>query len=131
MVPHVAQCKFCSTDKIPNESQTGGSGTSETMCKAALNACEVSQHSREFASLSMLICRGAQSLVARLAPVKKKKPTATWKELVAAAAAEDISLSVTGSYTAVHQSCHSCCRVTAVAGVVVVCVCARFLRDHV
>lgn len=30
-----------STAKIPNMTMTGGSGTSETHCKAAINACTV------------------------------------------------------------------------------------------
>jgi xanthine dehydrogenase/oxidase len=51
-----------STDRIANGGMTGGSGTSETCCEAAIRACRV--------------------LNARLLPYKKESPDLDWKQLL-------------------------------------------------
>jgi xanthine dehydrogenase/oxidase len=66
----------CSTEKVPNFTLTGGSGTSETVCRAAIDAC--------------------QQLNARLQPVKDANPGVEWAELIAIANNLQVNLSVTG-----------------------------------
>jgi len=67
-----------STDAIPTNSCTGGSGTSETCCAAALDACKI--------------------LNTRLADLRKAMPKSTWAEIVASAAGQLINLSSQGWY---------------------------------
>lgn len=68
-----------STEKIPNFGTTGGSGTSETCCQAALIACD--------------------NLKKRLESVKSSLPdNSTWKEIVSKANSLGIDLSSTGVY---------------------------------
>jgi xanthine dehydrogenase/oxidase len=67
-----------STDKIPNSSDTGGSGTSECAVQSAVEACN--------------------KLQAALKPIRDKLPSATWPQLIAAAAAQGVLLTATGYY---------------------------------
>jgi len=65
-----------STDKVPNNTATGGSSTSENSAQAAILAC--------------------QELNQRLAPIRKAMPGKEWKDIVAAAAGKGIGLATTG-----------------------------------
>jgi len=67
-----------STEKLPNFTNTGGSGTSEACCQAALNACA--------------------TLNATLAPIKSANPKANWAQIIALAAAQGAPLSVVGTF---------------------------------
>eukprot|EP00462_Mataza_sp_D1_P006273 CAMPEP_0175123580 /NCGR_PEP_ID=MMETSP0087-20121206/2322_1 /TAXON_ID=136419 /ORGANISM="Unknown Unknown, Strain D1" /LENGTH=1330 /DNA_ID=CAMNT_0016405287 /DNA_START=389 /DNA_END=4381 /DNA_ORIENTATION=- len=68
-----------STDIAPDCTGTGGSGTSETTCSAALNACA--------------------TLKAALLPYRKN-PSSTWEEVITAAYNGGVSLTVTGYHAA-------------------------------
>lgn len=70
-----------SSGKIGNMSNTGGSGTSETVCGAAVTACA--------------------TLNASLDPLRKANPT--WAGLIAAADAGGINLTVTGIHFPVTE----------------------------
>lgn len=67
-----------SSDKVPVASITGGSGTSETCCAAAINGCA--------------------TLNKALAPIRAANPKATWAELVATASGNLINLQTLGWY---------------------------------
>jgi len=66
------------TDKISSFADTGGSGTSENCCAAAIDAC-------------------AQILSA-FAPLKQQHPTATWSDLVGFAWKKGVKLVYTGNH---------------------------------
>ena len=66
------------TNVVPTNTCTGGSGTSETCCAAALNACSI--------------------LNTRLQALRTAMPSSTWADIVAAAAGQLINLSSQGWY---------------------------------
>jgi len=68
------------TAKTPDQTGTGGSGTSECSARAAQNACEL--------------------LNARLAPYKEKAGKGKWVEALTAAANDGVALAAYGSYHA-------------------------------
>ncbi|KAK3107212.1 hypothetical protein FSP39_009597 [Pinctada imbricata] len=73
---HIAET---SIDKVPNTTESGGSYVADLNAGAIKVACE--------------------TILERLEPLKKKKPDATWEELVSSAYNERISLSAAGYYT--------------------------------
>eukprot|EP01038_Epipyxis_sp_PR26KG_P004721 gene4721-6626_t len=76
------KCTTASTDRIINGGNTGGSGTSEVVCQAAINACK--------------------TLNDRLEPYRKTKTTkpADWVKLLSSVPC-DVSLNVEGWYSPV------------------------------
>lgn len=67
------------TDVIVNGGMTGGSATSETVCQAAINACD--------------------TLNKRMSLFKRKDPDATWLELLSSVSSKGISLNAEGWYS--------------------------------
>lgn len=67
-----------STEKMANGGVTGGSGTSEVCCQAALNACQV--------------------LNDRLQPFRDANPKFSWSQLISSVSS-DVSLNVEGWYS--------------------------------
>lgn len=73
-----------STDKIGSCADTGGSGTSETCCAAAINACT--------------------QVVNAFAPLKQAHPTASWQDLVGFAWKAGVKLVYSGNYRSAPPS---------------------------
>lgn len=67
-----------STETLPDGTATGGSGTSETACAAAIDACK--------------------TLNGQLAPFRSALPKATWTELIQAAHGSGVGCTVTGYF---------------------------------
>jgi len=119
-----------STEKIPNFTNTGGSGTSETTCQAAVIACQVSHvscvttmpiyvwstvalivlcpHMFKSFGPNVVVCRVCayllQQLNAVLAPIKQAHPTANWPTLCGLAVAGGLCLSSVGHFSLTSEA---------------------------